>query len=125
MSPMKTNDICQPQWPAIQTVTNDTMTPMLVPELKMPVAKARSFCGNHMATALMEAGKLAASANPSTKRTMTNPSTVATRPCAAAAIDQMISAQAKAFFTPTLSMMMPMTDGNIAYANVKAVVMVP
>ncbi len=48
----------------------------------MPVASARSFCGNHIATALMDAGKLAASATPRMNRMMTKPTTVATRPCA-------------------------------------------
>ena len=32
------------------------VAPILVPELKMPVAKARSFRGNHSATALIAAG---------------------------------------------------------------------
>ena len=90
------------------------MTPTLVPELKMPVASARSFCGNHMPTALMEAGKLAASAMPSTKRTMTKPSTVATRPWAAAASDHSTSAPASAFFTPKRSTNTPMSEGNAA-----------
>jgi hypothetical protein len=33
------------------------MAPMLVPALKTPVARARSFFGNHSATDLMLAGK--------------------------------------------------------------------
>jgi hypothetical protein len=53
---------------------------MFVPELNRPVAKALSFCGNHIATALMDAGKLAASATPRKKRTSTKPSTVPTKP---------------------------------------------
>jgi len=32
--------------------------PILAPELKIPVAKALSFFGNHSATVLMAAGKL-------------------------------------------------------------------
>ena len=40
-------------------------------------------------------------------------------------MDHTISAHASAFLTPTLSMMMPITEGNMAYANVNAVVMVP
>ena len=91
----------------------------------MPVANARSCCGNHIATALIEAGKLAASAKPSMKRTMTKPTTVATRPCAAAANDHRTSAPASAFLTPNRSMKMPITDGNIAYANVNANVIQP
>ena len=122
---MDTNAICQPQCAAIHTMPPETMTPMLVPELKMPVANARSFCGNHMPTALIDAGKLAASAKPRMNRTMTKPNTVPTRPCAAAANDHRISARASAFLTPNLSMTMPITEGNIAYANVNAVVIVP
>ena len=38
--------------------------PTLVPELKMPVARARSFFGNHSATVLIEAGKLPGLAEP-------------------------------------------------------------
>ena len=78
--PMATKDICQPRCTAIHTMPPETITPMLVPELKMPVASARSFCGNHMPTALIDAGKLAASAKPRMKRTITKPRTVATRP---------------------------------------------
>ena len=99
---------------------HDTITPTLVPELKMPVASARSFCGNHIATALMDAGKLAASATPRMKRMMMKPMTVATRPCPAAATDQRISAIASAFFTPKRSTNTPMGDGNAAYAKVNA-----
>ena len=33
-----------------------TMAPKLVPELKIPVAKARSFLGNHSAVALIAIG---------------------------------------------------------------------
>ncbi len=46
---------------------------MLVPELKMPVAKARSLLGNHSATVLMEAGKLPASPRPRKKRARAKP----------------------------------------------------
>ena len=47
--------------------------PMLVPELKMPVAKARSLRGNHSATVLIDAGKLPASPRPSRKRASAKP----------------------------------------------------
>ena len=40
------------------TTSGVTSAPTFVPELKMPVASARSFLGNHSATVLMEAGKL-------------------------------------------------------------------
>src|SRR5258707_15582962 len=42
--------------------------PTFVPELKIPVASARSFFGNHSATALMLAGKTPDSPSPSAER---------------------------------------------------------
>ena len=41
----------------------------------MPVARARSFFGNHSATVFIEAGKLPASPRPSRNLTMMNPRT--------------------------------------------------
>jgi len=41
-------------------VTGAKIAPMLAPELKMPVASARSFLGKHSAVVLMDAGKLPA-----------------------------------------------------------------
>ena len=59
----------QPQRALIQgTTTGVSMAPKLVPALKIPVARARSFFGNHSATALMLAGKTAASPNPRVSR---------------------------------------------------------
>jgi hypothetical protein len=49
--------------------------PMLVPELKIPVAVDRSLVGNHSATALIAAGMLPASPSPRKKRAMPNPVT--------------------------------------------------
>src|SRR6185436_2052301 len=123
--PIDRNAIFQLVCVAIHTTTPETITPTLVPELNSPVASARSFCGNHIATALMDAGKFAASARPSTKRTIMKPTTVPTRPCAAAATDQRINAPANAFFTPNRSTKKPTSDGNIAYAQVNAVVIQP
>ena len=47
--------------------------PTLVPALKMPVARARSFLGNHSATVLMQEGKLPDSPIPSPKRAAAKP----------------------------------------------------
>ena len=44
------------------------MAPTFEPELKMPVARARSFLGNHSATVLIAAGKFPASPTPSAAR---------------------------------------------------------
>src|SRR5437762_11644243 len=59
----------------------------LVPALKAPVAKARSFFGNHSATALMAAGKLPASPRPSMPRQKPKPTADRARACNPAATD--------------------------------------
>ena len=58
------------------TAIGASSAPTFVPELKMPVASARSFLGNHSATALIDAGKLPASPSPSAKRARLKPATV-------------------------------------------------
>jgi hypothetical protein len=58
------------------TAIGASSAPTFVPELKRPVASARSFLGNHSATALIEAGKLPASPSPSANRARLNPATV-------------------------------------------------
>src|SRR6186997_1335122 len=113
--------------------------PIFVPELKIPVARARSFFGNHSATVLIEAGKLPASPNPSKNRTMMNPrtdmnavdvemypnqlSTTAaavpigtTHAWAIAARLQTVIERANPFLVPTLSMNHPTNSSPIAYA---------
>src|SRR5690606_14099046 len=116
---------CQLNVVASHTVMNETITPTFVPELNSPVANARSRCGNHIAAALMEAGKLAASATPRKKRTSTKPSTVPTKPCAAAMSDQSTSATARLFLTPQRSIPRPVIEGTAAYATVNANVIQP
>jgi len=54
------------------TISGVIIAPMFVPELKIPVASARSFFGNHSATHLMLAGKTPASPNPKAERAITN-----------------------------------------------------
>ena len=105
---------CQPKDSASQTVPKEIITPRLVPELNKPVASARSFCGNHIATALIDAGKFAASATPSRKRTITKPRTVCTRPRATDIDDHMTSAAARLTFTPNRSIRRPRIVGKIA-----------
>jgi len=63
-----------------------TIAPMLVPELKMPVASARSFLGNHSAVDLIAAGKLPDSVRPNAPRTQMKPNVVLTSACATAAM---------------------------------------
>src|ERR1017187_5944194 len=57
------------------TIKGIIVGPMLVPELKMPVANERSRLGNHSAVVFTAAGKLPASPSPSRNRTMPNPIT--------------------------------------------------
>ena len=58
IAPVSTNAQRQPRCIAIQgTVNGATIAPTFEPALKMPVAKARSFFGNHSATVLIAAGK--------------------------------------------------------------------
>ena len=54
------------------------IAPMFEPELKMPVANARSRRGNHSATVLIAAGKFPASPSPSANRATANPATLPT-----------------------------------------------
>src|SRR5882672_8698964 len=64
----------QPQRTAIQgTINGVAMAPRLLPALKIPVASARSFLGNHSATAFRLAGKTADSPKPKAKRAATKP----------------------------------------------------
>src|ERR1700723_72060 len=67
---------CQLKVWEIQTATAANMTPKLLAPLKIPVASARSFFGNHSATAFTEAGQLAASPAPRKNRAIQNWNTV-------------------------------------------------
>src|SRR5678815_786894 len=76
MTPVKTNASYQPQVSTITgTSSGVTRAPTLVPALKIPVASARSFFGNHSATVLIEAGKFPASPKPSKNRATMKPTT--------------------------------------------------
>src|SRR5258705_11727304 len=85
----------QPQCRAIQGTTNGVMmAPALVPALKIPVARARSFFGNHSATHLMLSGKTPASPKPSAKRAAAKLAKEPTAGCAMGAGLQNDNAQA-------------------------------
>src|ERR1019366_5525844 len=87
---------CQPNVTASHgTVRGATTAPMFDPELNIPVACARSLRGNHSATVLMEAGKVAASPNPSRVRATPNVNAVVAHACAMAATLHTIIAIAK------------------------------
>src|SRR6266404_1627254 len=84
-APVKRKVERQPQSEAIHGARSGvTMAPTLVPALKMPVARARSFLGNHSATLLMLAGKTPASPKPRAKRAAAK---LTKEPAAACAIE--------------------------------------
>src|SRR5256886_12609512 len=79
------------------------ISPVFVPALKMPVASARSFLGNHSATALMAPGKFADSATPSRARAAENRAVVRANACAMAARLHATTAAANPRRTPIRS----------------------
>lgn len=77
------NAVSHPHSSAITgTVSGATMAPTFAPELKIPVAKARSFFGKYSAVALIAAGKLPASPSASTQRQTTKAVTLTIEICA-------------------------------------------
>ncbi len=78
-TPVNRNAACQPHVTAIAgTAIGASIAPTFDPELKRPVAKARSRSGNHSATVLIAAGKLPASPSPRKNRAMPKPSKLPT-----------------------------------------------
>src|ERR1700684_3388153 len=68
-APVIRNAQRHPHRTTIQVTTKGgTMAPILAPALKIPVASARSFFGNHSATVLMLAGKTPDSPRPNADR---------------------------------------------------------
>ena len=94
---------------SVGTAMGTTMLPILAPELKIPVASARSRRGNHSATVLMQAGKLAASPRPRRNMAIANVTTENAAPGSMAATLQMAMAIAKALRVPSLSVNPPAT----------------
>src|SRR5215471_10567843 len=94
-----------------------TIAPAFVPELKIPVAKARSFLGNHSATALIEAGKLPDSPNPKAKRATPKPKTDLASAWAIAARLQKNTEREKPLRVPSQSMTLPAKSSATAYAS--------
>src|ERR1700735_4389043 len=90
-APMMIKAICQPYEARSRgTMIGATTAPMLAPELKMPVASALSFFGNHSATDLIAEGKLPDSPTPRPERAIVKPSVLRARACAMAKILQII-----------------------------------
>src|SRR5579885_1635506 len=81
--PVKTKAARQLHCKVSQTTIGGANTaPILVPALKMPVASARSFSGNHSATLLIEAGKFPASPAPKKNRATPNDNALLASACA-------------------------------------------
>src|SRR5580704_1860559 len=81
-TPVTRNAARQPKCRATHgTMKGARMAPTPAPELKMPVASARSFGGNHSAVALIAAGKFPLSPRPRKNRATPNPKTDVTRAC--------------------------------------------
>ena len=76
------------------TVSGAIIAPILAPELKIPVAKALSFFGNHSATVLIAAGKFPASVNPKAPLATKKPRVPVANACATAATLQRAVANA-------------------------------
>src|SRR5271163_2203533 len=80
MEPVQMKAACHPKRRVTAAMRMGAMkAEALEPELKRPVARARSSEGNHSVVALMAAGKLPDSPRPRKKRAMQNPMTLATR----------------------------------------------
>ena len=78
--PVARKPACQPYLPVARATRMGAMKKLtLVPELKRPVAVARSSAGNHSEMALMAAGKLPDSPMPRKRRAMQKPATEKTR----------------------------------------------
>src|SRR5580658_2954321 len=106
--PVKMNATCQPNAPSINGTMIEAITaPILVPELKIPVANARSFLGNHSATDLIAAGKLPDSPRPRPERAIVKPSVLRASACAMANMLQIIIEIEYPILVPTRSMSQP------------------
>src|SRR5271163_4726660 len=80
MEPVQMKAACHPQRAATAAISTGAMkAEALEPELKRPVARARSSEGNHSVVALMAAGKFPDSPSPSRMRAMQKPTTLVTR----------------------------------------------
>src|ERR1700724_4557410 len=79
MDPVQIKAACHPQRAVTAAMRMGAMkAEALEPELKRPVARARSSEGNHSVVALMAAGKLPDSPRPSRARQIMKPMTLLT-----------------------------------------------
>src|SRR3989475_8783032 len=118
-APVTTNAQRQPQFSAIHgTMSGVRIAPVLVPALKMPVARARSSLGNHSPTLLIAPGKLADSPRPSSARAAENAAVVRAIAWPIAARLHTTTAVAKPRRTPTRSSQRPAIRKPKAYTRV-------
>src|SRR5271154_2041088 len=95
MDPVQMKAACHPQRSVTAAIrTGAIKAEALEPELKRPVASARSSEGNHSVVALMAAGKLPDSPRPSRPRQIMKPMTLETREVLMEAHPQMRMARA-------------------------------
>src|SRR5271154_5973790 len=79
IDPVQMKAACQPKRRVTAAIRRGaTKAEAFEPELKRPVARARSSEGNHSVVALMAAGKLPDSPRPRKMRAMQKPATLAT-----------------------------------------------
>ena len=83
------------------------MMPTFAPALNNPVAKLRSFRGNHSATDLIDAGKLPASPSPRRKRVTDMPMMLFTKPCKTPAMLHTVMLIEKPRRVPSRSIIQP------------------
>jgi len=101
------------------------MAPTLEPALKIPVAKALSFFGNHSAVVLMAEGKFPDSPKPSPKRAIEKPITLKAllkKPIVACNIPKILHIPMESiypFLVPNLSIIIPIVIIPDAYASLK------
>jgi len=108
MEPVVRKAACHPQREVTAAMRMGAMKKLaLEPELKRPVASARSSEGNHSVTALMAAGKLPDSPRPRKTRAMQKPATLVTSEWLSDAQPQMRIARAYPVLVPSLSMTRP------------------
>ena len=102
------NAHCHPSVCIVHTVSGGViMAPSPAPSIKMATAVERSLAGNHCATALLAAGKLAASATPSTTRRVKKLHKPLPSACSMVATLQNTAARLNARLVPSRSMRGP------------------
>src|SRR5271156_6557860 len=108
MEPVQMKAACHPHLAATTAIRAGAIkADALEPELKSPVARARSSEGNHSVVALMAAGKFPDSPRPRKMRAMQKPATLATMEGLMEAHPQIRMARAYPVLVPSLSMMRP------------------